>query len=70
MYCSELVWKIYKQSVDLEVGKLQKLGDFDLTHDAVKAKLKERFGSKLPLNETVISPAAMFESDLLEEVKR
>jgi len=27
--------------------------------------MKERYGTNIPLNEKVISPAAMFESDLL-----
>jgi hypothetical protein len=65
LYCSELVWKIYKRGAGLEVGKLQKLGDFDLSDEAVKAKLQQRFGSRVPLEETVISPVAIFMSELL-----
>jgi hypothetical protein len=38
------------------------MGDFDLSHPAVKAKLEERFGSAIPLQETVISPSAMFDA--------
>lgn len=68
IYCSELVWKIYKQGADIEVGKLQKLKDFDLTSAAVKEKLKERYGNKIPLEETVISPQSIFESELLMTV--
>ncbi|MDR1008258.1 MAG: YiiX family permuted papain-like enzyme [Campylobacteraceae bacterium] len=66
IYCSELVWKIYKRGADIEIGKLQQLSDFDLSSDIVKAKLKERYGDNIPMNETVISPASMFESDLLK----
>ncbi|MDR2099434.1 MAG: YiiX family permuted papain-like enzyme [Campylobacteraceae bacterium] len=69
IYCSELVWKIYKRGADIEVGKLQKLGEFDLNSDAVKAKLKERYGGNIPISEIVISPASMFESELLMEVE-
>ena len=29
IYCSELIWKIYKEATGLEIGKLQKLKDFD-----------------------------------------
>lgn len=65
IYCSELIWKIYKESTGIEIGKLQELQDFDLTHPAVKAKLKERYGNTIPQHEKVISPGAMFESDLL-----
>jgi len=68
IYCSELVWKIYKNATGLEVGNLQKLKDFDLTHPIVKAKLEERYGEKIPYDEMVISPAAIFDSELLETV--
>jgi Permuted papain-like amidase enzyme, YaeF/YiiX, C92 family len=63
MYCSELVWKIYYRALGLRVGRLQKLGDFDLSNPVVKAKLKERFGETIPLKETVISPGEMFSYD-------
>jgi uncharacterized protein YycO len=65
IYCSELVWKIYKEVLDVEIGELQKLKEFDLTNDIVKNKMKERYGNKIPLDEKVISPAKMFESDKL-----
>ncbi|MDR3054448.1 MAG: YiiX family permuted papain-like enzyme [Zoogloeaceae bacterium] len=69
LYCSELVWKIYQRGAGIEVGKLQKLGTFDLSHAAVKAKLRERYGQHIPMNETVISPAAIFASEKLETVE-
>jgi len=68
IYCSELIWKIYKEGTGLEIGKLQELKDFDLTNPAVQSKLKERYGNNIPLHEKVISPAAMFESNLLTTV--
>jgi hypothetical protein len=70
IYCSELVWKIYKRALNIEVGTLKALKDFDLTHPIVKAKLKERYGNNIPLNEQVISPGDIFESNQLEEVKQ
>lgn len=65
MYCSELIWKIYKRAVGIEIGKPEKLKDFDLTHPAVRKKLNERYGEKIPMNERVISPKAVFESEYL-----
>ena len=62
IYCSELVWKIYKEAVGLEIGELEKLGDFNLTDNAVKQKLMERYGENIPKEELVISPSSMFES--------
>lgn len=65
IYCSELVWKIYQQALNIRIGELQKIKDFNLTDPAVKAKLRERYGQHIPMQEPVISPVAMFESDLL-----
>ncbi|HEX8253332.1 MAG TPA: YiiX family permuted papain-like enzyme [Thermoanaerobaculia bacterium] len=70
IYCSELVWKIYRGGAGIEIGRLQRLRDFDLSHPAVKKKMRERYGKKIPLNEPVISPSAMFDSKLLVEVAR
>ena len=69
IYCSELIWKIYQRATGIEIGKLEKLSDFDLTNKDVKKKLKERYGDKIPMDEKVISPAAIFESELLITVK-
>ncbi len=69
MYCSELIWKIYQRAAGLEIGKLQKLKDFDLKSTVVKNKMKERYGINVPLEENVISPIAIFNSDLLITVK-
>ena len=69
IYCSELIWKIYKRATGIEIGKLQKLSDFDLSNEVVKEKMKERYGKKIPTEEIVISPSAIFESELLTTVK-
>lgn len=70
IYCSELVWKIYDRRLGIRVGRLQKVRDLDLSDPIVKAKIKERYGNKVPLNETVISPGEMFSSDLLITVSQ
>ncbi len=68
LYCSELVWKMYKAAADIELAPLARLGSFDLDAPAVKAKLKERYGDNVPLDEPVVSPAAIFESRALKIV--
>ncbi len=65
IYCSELFWKIYKEAVGLEIGKLERLSDFNLTDNFVKQKLEERYGDNIPKDELVISPASMFNSSNL-----
>ena len=68
IYCSELVYKIYQRGAGLSVGTLQKLKDFNLNSPVVGAKLKERYGKNIPLNETVISPGAIFSDSSLVEI--
>jgi hypothetical protein len=69
IYCSELVWKSFYELNQFELGDLQKLSDFDLSNEAVKKKLEERYGDKIPMDEKVISPEAIFNSDLLKTVR-
>ena len=70
IYCSELVWKMYKKATGLEIGKTQKLNEFDLTSTIVKGIMQKRYGKNVPLNEVVISPQSIFESNLLFTVSK
>lgn len=69
IYCSELIWKIYQRATGIGIGKPQKLREFDLTNEAVKKKMIERYGNEIPADEIVISPVAIFNSGLLTTVK-
>ena len=68
IYCSELVWKIYKNGANIELSKLQQLKDFNLTDERVQKILKERYGNNIPLEEKVVSPSNLVDSDLLVTV--
>jgi hypothetical protein len=68
IYCSELVWKMYESALGIEIGKLQRFGDFDLSDPVVVRKLRERFPDDIPVDEVVISPASMFASEELVTV--
>lgn len=68
IYCSELVWKIYKNAANIELSKLQHLKDFNLTDERVQKVLKERYGNDIPLDEEVVSPSNLVDSDLLVTV--
>lgn len=65
MYCSELVWKIYKEALGIEIGELQKIKAFNLADSLVQLKIKERYGEDVPREEIVISPESIFISDKL-----
>ncbi len=68
IYCSELVWKIYDRSLGIQIGTLQRIKDFNLSDPVVSALMRQRYGTAVPLEETVISPVAMFNSPLLSAV--
>lgn len=66
IYCSELIWKAYRDALDIELSKTEKLGDFNLSNSHSR-KLIERSGSwgsmsKVPKNEPVVSPEALYKS--------
>ena len=62
------VLRLYHDALGLEIGTRQKLREFDLTDPVVRAKMQERYGDRVPLNEPVISPGAMYDSPLLETI--
>ena len=68
IYCSELVWKIYKTGADIELCPLQQLKDFNLKDERVQKILKERYGNEIPLDEKVVSPSNLADSKLLKTV--
>lgn len=51
IYCSELIWKIYKNVAGIELSKLRELKDFNLQDPRVQKILKERYGNDIPLEE-------------------
>ena len=69
LYCSELVWKIYKQA-GVELCATRRFKDYALESPEVKAVIKERYGSvdKMPQDEPVVSPGDLADSPLLVEV--
>jgi hypothetical protein len=69
IYCSELAWKIYQRALGVELGKLQKIKEFNLKDPSVRQKMKERYGEHVPLEEPAISPVSVFDSPRLVTVR-
>lgn len=67
MYCSELVWKLYKRGAQVRIGELVTFADLDLSHPATQALIRSRTNS-VDLNERIVTPQAMFQSDKLTSV--
>jgi hypothetical protein len=68
LYCSELAYKLLDRAAGVQVGKLQKAKEFNLSSPEVQKKLKERFGAgkaTFDPDETVVSPQSMFEDPKL-----
>jgi len=65
IYCSEYVWKIYKYGANIELCNLEKLKSFNLEDYRVKAILNERYGKNIPLNENVVAPSQLANSNRL-----
>lgn len=68
IYCSELVWKVYRDALALEISPLKNLGDYDLEAPVVKDLLRERYGDLIPHSEPVVAPSDLYESKLLKSV--
>jgi uncharacterized protein YycO len=68
IYCSELVWKIYKNGANIELCNTKKLKDFNLEDKLVKSIMKERYGNKIPYNEAVVAPSQLYESEMVETI--
>ncbi len=68
IYCSELVWKIYRRGAGIEIGHPQKARELNLGNPVVQKLIKKRYGREVPLDEMIISPQAMFDSPILVEV--
>ena len=68
IYCSELVWKIYKNAANIELCKLAKLKSFNLSDEKVKVILAERYGKNIPLEEDVVAPSQIVESEILKTI--
>ena len=69
IYCSELVYKLYNNGIQIKLCKPRKLSDFDLNNPLVKEKLNEKYRNKIPLNEPMVSPEDIYKSALLIDIK-
>jgi len=56
--------------LNIQVGNMQQMKEFNLSDPIVSQNLKERYGTRIPLNEPVISPEAIYISDRLETVMK
>lgn len=73
IYCSELVWKAYQRALNVEVGQVQRFREFPLDHPAAREMIRRRYteqGRELNVDEKIVTPVAVLESDKLVDVVR
>jgi hypothetical protein len=64
MYCSELVWKAYR-AAGTELTEPRPMRSFDLSSPLVKSVMKKRYGDNVPLDEPMVSPGDLYQSEHL-----
>lgn len=69
IYCSELVYKLYNNGLNIKLCEPRKLKDFDLSNPLVKTQLNLQYSNAIPLEEPMVAPGDISESALLEVVK-
>ncbi|XXF77362.1 YiiX/YebB-like N1pC/P60 family cysteine hydrolase [Myxococcaceae bacterium GXIMD 01537] len=57
LYCSELVRKAYAAGAGVEYGKMETLGE--LRVDKLGPALAERYGGKVPMDLTLVTPSSL-----------
>lgn len=72
IYCSELVWKVYKHAAGIELCKPRPFKSYNLKHPTVQRLVKARYGNTaaLPLNEPAVAPSDIAQSPLLVEAPK
>ena len=66
LYCSELVFKAFRDASGIELGKLMRLGD--LNWKPFEQQMRDYNGGDLPLDRVMITPRHLSEADQLEKV--
>ncbi len=73
IYCSELVWKAFDNAFGIQLTTPERFKDFPLNGPYAQRLIQDRYvsqGRQLNLEEPVVSPVALLESDLLIDVIR
>lgn len=69
IYCSELVWMAYSEGADIELCAPRPLKEYDLSSPEVKAQIEMRYGRIAPMDELMVSPEDLLQSELLVPVR-
>ena len=68
MYCSELVYKTYKNCINFVLAQPKTLRDFNIDAPVVRKIMQERYGDDIPYDELMISPGQLYDAPSLYTV--
>lgn len=68
LYSAELVWKFFKEALDIELCQLKKFKDYDYSHPYVRLILSQKYGKDLPQDEPTVTARDLMLSEFLETV--
>jgi hypothetical protein len=68
MYCSELVWKIYKAGAGIELAGLRPMDSYRLNDPKVISLIQARWGDDINWKEPMVAPSDLASSPWLEVV--
>jgi hypothetical protein len=63
IYCSELVFKAYREAIGVELGQLRPMGSFDLTSPEVRQLIQARTAGRVNLEEPVVAPSSLLRDE-------
>lgn len=69
MYCSELVWKLYKHGAGITLSRPQKMKDYDFSHPALVQEMQRRWKGTVNWNEKVVAPSDLAQSSKLKIIE-
>ncbi|MBU1320003.1 MAG: peptidoglycan peptidase [candidate division Zixibacteria bacterium] len=67
-YCSELVYKMFKEGADIEIGEFARFGDFKLDDPLVRFWIEKYFPDGPNMKEKVVSPISIYNDTTLVTV--
>ena len=73
IYCSELVWKVYQEAMGIELSTPERFRDYRLDTTEARQMIRSRYvnqGREFNVDELVVSPVAVLNSNVLIEVDR
>ncbi len=65
LYCSELIYKMYRKGTGIELGRIEKFGDLKLDDPLVQFWIDMYFPEGPNLDEKVVSPVSIYNDTLL-----